>query len=112
LKIAISSKGREIGSEIDPAFGRCHYFLVVEVNDGAVLGIEAVENKGAESAGMAGTNAVRLVAEKGAEAVITGRLGPRAMDALKQFKISAYCGEGLIKNAIGLFVERKLEKLC
>ena len=112
MKIAVSSTGKTIESKIEPAFGRCPFFLIIETKDNTVLNVEAVENRNAESIGMAGVSAVRLVAEKGAQAVITGRIGPRAMDALKQFRIKAYNGNGSAKNALKLLAKEKLERIC
>ncbi len=111
MKIAISVIGKTLDSEIDPAFGRCSNFLIVDLKNGTVSNFESVKNSFVESQGLAGVNAVKLIAEFGVDAVITGRIGPRALDALNQFKINAYFGEGIAKNALKLFSEEKLEKI-
>jgi predicted Fe-Mo cluster-binding NifX family protein len=50
------------------------------------------------------------MAEKDVKAVITKNIGPRAFEALKQFNIEVYQGEGKIKKAIEEFIQGKLKK--
>ena len=33
MKIAISSTGPDLDAQVDPRFGRCEYFLIVELDD-------------------------------------------------------------------------------
>jgi predicted Fe-Mo cluster-binding NifX family protein len=42
MKIAISSTGPDLDAQIDPRFGRCPYFVVV---DPATAEFEVLENK-------------------------------------------------------------------
>jgi predicted Fe-Mo cluster-binding NifX family protein len=41
MKIAISSTGSDLESEVDPRFGRCQYFIIVDLDD---MSFEAVAN--------------------------------------------------------------------
>jgi len=111
MKIAISSKGKTLESSIDPQFGRCAFFIIAEIEGKKVKKIEASENTSANQAGGAGILAAQKVAEQGARIVITGNVGPRAMDVLKQFKIEAFQGEGKIKKVTEDFLENKLKKI-
>ena len=47
MKIAISCTEDKIESLIDQRFGRCKYFLIVDVEDNEVKDVKAVENQGA-----------------------------------------------------------------
>jgi hypothetical protein len=51
MKIAVSSYGKDLNSQIDPRFGRCAYFLIVNTDD---MSFEAFENKGVSLTGGAG----------------------------------------------------------
>jgi len=98
MKIAISSMGRDLDSQIDPRFGRCQYFILV---DPETLAFEAVGNEGLMASGGAGVQAAQLVAQKGASALITGNLGPNAASALSASGIRVYLVPGgTIKDVI------------
>ena len=72
---------------------------------------EVVENKSANQQGGAGISAAQMVAEKNANVVITGAVGPRALDVLKQFNIKIYKGGDTIEEVLHKFIQNKLEKI-
>ena len=109
MKIAISSKEKDLNSEVDNAFGRCPYFLVVEIENEKIQGFEAVENISAEQVGGAGISAAQTIVEKDVDAVISGNIGPRALDVLKQFNIKIYNGSGKVSEVLQKFIDKKLE---
>jgi predicted Fe-Mo cluster-binding NifX family protein len=111
MKIAISSKGKDLDSDLDDVFGRCHYFIIAELKNGKIKKVETIENTSAKQMGGAGISAAQKVAEKDVSVVITGNIGPRALDVLKQFNIEIYNGSGLIKEILQKFIEGKLEKI-
>ena len=43
MKIAVSAGGKDLDSQIDPRFGRCAYFVIVETDD---MSFEALDNEG------------------------------------------------------------------
>jgi len=51
------------------------------------------------------------MAEKNINAVITGNVGPRALDVLNQFDIEIYTGEGTVEVSLEAFMDKKLEKI-
>jgi len=111
MKIAFSSCGKDINSNLSEVFGRCPYFLIVEIEDKKVKGFEAIENSSINQTGGAGISAAQMVAQKNVSAVITGTVGPRASAVLKQFNIQIFSGVGLVKEVIQKFIEGKLEKI-
>jgi len=110
MKIAISSTGKNIESNVSDVFGRCPYFVIVEIKDKEFEITQIIENKSTSQKTGAGISTGQLIAEKGAEAVITGNVGPRALDVLNQFNIKIYSGSGTIKQAVQEFIKGNLEQ--
>jgi predicted Fe-Mo cluster-binding NifX family protein len=80
MKVAIPTRGQDLSSEVEPRFGRCPRFLIV---DSRTLEFETVENTAASMGGGAGMHAAQLVVDQGVEAVIAGEVGPKAYDVLE-----------------------------
>ena len=111
MKIAISSTGENLESEIDARFGRCSHFLIVEIEDKEIKDIKAIENAAAGQRGGAGITSAEIVAKEKVEAIITANLGPRAFSVFEQFGIKVYQGQGKIGDAVQEFIEGKLTEL-
>lgn len=91
MKIAITAKGKDLEAEVDPRFGRCQYFVLV---DSETMEFEALTNESAMAMGGAGPQAVQFISKYGAEAIITGNLGPNASQAVNAAGIKAFTGAG------------------
>ena len=111
MKIAISSTGNNLESEVDARFGRCSYFLIVEIENNKIKDFKAIENTGKDQMGGAGITAGEIVAKQKVDAIITVNLGPRAFSVFEQFKIKVYSGEGKIKDVVQDFIKGKLKEL-
>jgi len=111
VKIAVSSTGKHFNGKVSEVFARCPYFVIAEIKDGKIEKNEAIENKSTDQMSGAGISAAQLMAEKNVNAVITGNMGPRAFDVLKQFNIEVYYGNGVIKEVLQEFIDNKLEKI-
>ncbi len=48
MKIAISATAPSLDADVDPRFGRCSYFIII---DPETMGFEALENSNAMAAG-------------------------------------------------------------
>jgi len=109
MKIAVSAKGNTMESDMDQRFGRAASFIIV---DAQTMEYEAIDNTSAASSGGAGISAAQLVAEKDAEAVITGNVGPNAMNVLKAANIAIYKGAAVsVKENVEQFNKGTLEKI-
>lgn len=107
MKIAITSIGKDLESKIDPRFGRCQYFIVL---DPETMEFTAHDNSGVTQRGGAGPVAVKTISDLGAEAVITGNVGPNAFDALSSAGIEAFIGaSGTVNEAVEKWKKRELE---
>jgi predicted Fe-Mo cluster-binding NifX family protein len=111
MKIAVSAKGKNVESEVSDVFGRSSYFIIAETKDQKIEKTEAIKNKSTDQMSGAGVSTAQLMAEKNVDAVITGNVGPRALDVLKQFNIEVYFGSGAIKKVLQKFIDGKLDKI-
>lgn len=106
MKIAVTSTGDTLDSQVDPRFGRAAYFLIV---DNETLQFEAVLNDNAQAVGGAGVNAAQFVAQNGATVVLTGNCGPNAGRTLEAADVKLYTGvSGTVKEAVQDFNSGKL----
>lgn len=109
MKVAVSAQGKDLESAVDPRFGRCPYLVIVEVE---TMTAEGFENPGALAGTGAGVAAAQIAANAGAEAVITGVLGPHAFEALSGGEISVYGpAKGSVRDAIRQFNDGDLCEL-
>ena len=92
MRIVITATGPTLDASVDPRFGRCPYFLIVETDD---MSFEAVDNASQELGQGAGIQSARLMADKGVQHVLTGNCGPNAHQAL------AAAGIGVIVGCAG-----------
>jgi predicted Fe-Mo cluster-binding NifX family protein len=91
MKIAISAQGKGAESPMDPRFGRCQGFVVYDTDSGA---FDYVDNAGQANLPQgAGIQSAQVVADTGATQVITGRVGPKASDALEKAGVSVFFSE-------------------
>jgi len=107
MKIAVTSVGTNLDSEVDPRFGRAAYIIIV---DSDTFAFEAVDNKENVNAMKgAGIQAAKAVSEKGAEVLLTGFCGPNAFKAMNAAKIGvANNASGSIREAVQAYLDGKL----
>jgi len=98
MKVAVSSMGKTLDSAIDPRFGRCSWFLIVETED---MSFEAFSNESLALGGGAGIQSAQFIASKEATAVLTGNCGPNAMSALSAAGVKVIIGQtGTVREAV------------
>jgi len=109
MKVAVCSSGETLDSQVDPRFGRCAYFVVVDTE---TFEASAVPNPGTASAQGAGIQAAQVVSSLGVAAVISGNLGPNAHQALAAAGIKVYaCAGETVRNAVNLFNAGSLQEI-
>ena len=98
MRVCITSSGKDLSSAIDPRFGRCAIFMIVDTE---TMQFEAVENPAMGARGGAGTLAGRLMNEQQVTAVLTGNVGPNAFNVLEAAGITIYTGvSGTVQDAL------------
>jgi predicted Fe-Mo cluster-binding NifX family protein len=101
MKVAVSAAGIDMNAGIDPRFGRCAFFIVVNTDD---MSFEAFDNENIALGGGAGIQAAQFIASKGVKAVITGNCGPNAVRTLNAAGVQVIVGQsGLVKDAVEAF---------
>ncbi len=82
MKIAVTSTGDSLISDMDPRFGRAAYFIMV---DSETLEYEVVENKQNLNLPQgAGIQAGKTLVNNRADVLLTGSCGPKAFAVLEQ----------------------------
>lgn len=98
MRVAVSAGGTTLDAKVDPRFGRCSYFVLVDTDS---LDFKAVENASAASAQGAGIATAQMVAGEGVDAVLTGNCGPNAYQALEAAGIKVVTGvAGTVREAV------------
>ncbi|HER45649.1 MAG TPA: dinitrogenase iron-molybdenum cofactor biosynthesis protein [Thermoplasmatales archaeon] len=98
MKICVSSTGKDLNASVDQRFGRCQYFLIVDME---TMNVKIISNESAMSSGGAGVQAAQIVAKEEVDLVITGNIGPNAFQILQAAGIKVFTGaEGTVEDAI------------
>ena len=109
MKIAVTSTGKDVKSELDRRFGRCANFLVIDTEGNDE--VEVLDNKAIASGGGAGIAAAQQLIDRKIDVLITGNVGPNAYETLHAAGVEIYSGEnGRILDLIDRFVRGELKK--
>lgn len=105
-KIAVSAVNPSLDALVDPRFGRCAYFLIVDPD---TLKYEAIPNTSQNAAHGAGIQAAQIVSNRGVEAVLTGNIGPNAYQAISAGGIKIFTGvSSTVKEAVARYAKGEL----
>ena len=108
MKLCVTSMGETLDSDVDPRFGRCKYFLVIDTDS---MDVESVTNESMMTSGGAGIQAAQLVSKTGARIVITGNIGPNAFQTLSAAGIKVITGvNGSIKEIVDKFKKGEIKE--
>jgi predicted Fe-Mo cluster-binding NifX family protein len=100
-RICVTSLGSELDSEVDPKFGRAHFFLIFDPETEA---FESIENPNRELGHGAGIQTAQLIAGQNVGVVLSGAFGPKAAQVLQTAGIRMETGfTGSVKNALAKF---------
>jgi predicted Fe-Mo cluster-binding NifX family protein len=109
MKVAVTSTGKNMSSEVDQRFGRAPCFIIFDTDTGEARSLDNLVNVNAiQGAGIqAGENIVR----EGVDVVITGHCGPNAFRTLNAAGIKVVIGaSGTIENALEKYEEGDLKE--
>ena len=87
MKIALPVEEKSLNTPVCVSFGRTPFFVMFDTENGEY---EFIDNSAAASQGGAGIKAAQLLADNGADVVITIRCGENAAEVLKPAEITLY----------------------
>lgn len=108
MKICVSAVSSSLEGQIDPRFGRCSYFVIV---DSETMKFEAVPNTASGLMSGAGIQAAQTIASKGVKVLITGNVGPNALQALSAAGIRIVTGAfGNVRDVVEKYKSGELKE--
>lgn len=109
MRIAVSSMGENLDSMVDERFGRAKTFIVFDTETDEY---EVLNNEAYMLSGGAGTKTAQAIIDKGVGAVISGNIGPNAMDVMKRAGIRVFNAYNMsVREAVDLFKKGLLREV-
>ena len=107
MKVCVTAVSGSLEAQIDPRFGRCPYFVIV---DSETMEFNAVSNESTNAAHGAGIQAAQTVINMGAKVVITGNVGPNAFKVLSATGLKIVTGaSGSVREAVEKYKSGQLQ---
>ena len=101
MKIAVTATGGSLTAQVDPRFGRCAYFIIV---DSETMKFTAFSNPATQTAGGAGPAATHEISKYKVKVLLTGEVGVNAQKALDAAGIKVVTGvTGTVREAVQRF---------
>lgn len=109
MKICVTASAPGLDAPVDPRFGRCPFFVVVDLD---TMAESSMQNTASGAAGGAGIQAAQMVSQLDASILITGNVGPNAMQVLSSAGIDVYQSQGrTVRDAVERFRRGELMKI-
>ena len=108
MRICVTAFSDKPDAGVDPRFGRCRYFIIL---DSETMSYEVVENAGLNASGGAGIQAAQTIANKNVDVLITGNIGPNAFNVLSAAGIRTVTGaSGTVKDVVERYKKGELRE--
>ena len=110
MKIALATDDdMGLDAVISHHFGRCPYYIVVDVDDKEIKDVKAVKNPFYESHGQAG-EVPNFIHSLGVDVIISGGMGPKAIGFFQQLGIQALTGaSGIVGDVIKNYMNGQID---
>jgi predicted Fe-Mo cluster-binding NifX family protein len=107
MKIVVTSDGADLEAPTSPVFGRCSTYLFVDTES---MQFEAVPNPAITASGGAGIQAAQFIVRRGAQAVLSGNVGPNAFNVFQAAGVPIYLvGESTVREAVEAYKGGQLQ---
>jgi len=108
MKIAVTSSGKNLESNVDPRFGRAAYFIIVNPETMDYEVVENIQNLNLPQG--AGIQAGQTIAGNNVDVLLTGNCGPKAFKVLQSAGIKIITNiKGRVLDAISMYKKGELE---
>jgi len=108
VRICVTAFSDKPDAAVDPRFGRCRYFVIL---DPETMSYDVVENAGLNATGGAGIQAAQTIVNKKVDVVITGNIGPNAFNVLSAAGIKTVTGvSGTVKDVVERYQRGELRE--
>jgi len=110
MKVCITAGASGLDAPMDPRFGRCPFFVVVDLDS---MSENSIPNSNVTASSGAGIQAAQEIAKQGVSALITGNIGPNATQTLSAAKIDVYQHQegGSVRDVVEKFQRGELTKI-
>jgi predicted Fe-Mo cluster-binding NifX family protein len=110
MKIALATDDNMgLDAVLSHHFGRCPYYVVVDVDDKEIKGVEAVKNPFYESHGQTG-EVPSFIHSLGVDVIISGGMGPKAIGFFQQLGIQAFTGaSGIVREVVNSYMSGQID---
>ena len=111
MKVSVTAGASGLDAPMDPRFGRCPFFVIVDTDSMSEI---SIANSNVNATSGAGIQAAQEIARQGAAALITGNVGPNAMQTLSAANIDVYQyqGAGSVRDVVEKFKRGELQKIA
>ena len=110
MRIAVSSENNQgLESMVSHHFGRCPYFILVDLEGREVIGVQTIENPffSQHQPGQV----PGFIQSQGADVMLTGGMGRRAITFFQQFNIKPVTGaQGTVAQALEQYLGGALQE--
>ena len=98
MKVAVSSTGKDLNSQVYSRFGRSACFIIIDTED---MSFEAFDNANLAMSRGAGIQSATFISSQGVVAVLTGNCGPNAMKVFSASHVGVITGQtGTIRETV------------
>ena len=110
MKIAVATEdNRGLEAALSQHFGRCPYYILVDVDDNEIGEVKAFENPFYGSHGQPG-EVPAFIKSTGAHVIIAGGMGPKAIGFFEQYGIQGVTGvSGMVQDVIRLYLSGQIQ---
>lgn len=107
MRVAISCEGNGLNGKVAEHFGRCPEFIIAEVKGAKIVSSKRVENPYYNNHVPGAVP--KFISELKADVLITGGIGPAAVEMFKTMKIKVVYGvNGSVKKILGDYLGKKI----